>query len=60
MSREADLKRLRRELETILASVEQDLEDEEPGLTHKERRERARSRLLALVDEAVREVTAAW
>ena len=58
MSRRADLKRLRRELQIILESLDQDLEDENPDLSRRERRDRARSELRSLVDEAIREVEA--
>jgi hypothetical protein len=57
VSRPADLERLRRELQTILDALEADLEVEAPGLTRRERRERARSALLGLVDDAIRAVT---
>lgn len=60
MSRRADLKRLRRELLTILESLDQDLEDENPELPRRERRGRAQSQLRALVDEAIRDVEADW
>jgi len=57
VSRESDLKRLRRELETLLESLQQDLEESQPQLSRRQRLEQARSKLLALVDEAVRDVT---
>lgn len=56
----SDIKRLRTELRTLYEAIEADLEDREPDLSRRERRERARAELLARVDDAVREVAAEY
>lgn len=56
----SDLKRLRHELRTIYEALDAELLEERPELSRRERRDEVRSRLLTIVDEAVREVTAAY
>lgn len=56
----SDLKRLRQELRTLYEAIESELEDTEPELSRRQRRESARTRLLSLVDQAVQDVTAEY
>ncbi len=56
----SDLKRLRHELQTIFEALEQEIQEERPELPRSQRLEQARSRLLTLVDDAVRDVTAGY
>jgi hypothetical protein len=56
----SDLKRLKRELRILYEALTDDVENTRPELSRRERREQVRSRLLSLVDEAVRDVTAEY
>ncbi|MGF1511895.1 MAG: hypothetical protein ACFB9M_20565 [Myxococcota bacterium] len=56
----SDLKRLKRELRIMYESLDDELADREPALSRRARKEQVRSRLLAMVDEAVRDVTSEY
>ena len=53
----SDVLRLKKELETIFVALLDEIEDAEPELSRRDRREQARNRLLAIVDEAIQDVT---
>ncbi len=53
----SDVLRLKKELETLFFALLNELEETRPELGRRERHEEARSRLLAVVDEAVQDVT---
>ncbi|NJK90317.1 MAG: hypothetical protein HC923_13655 [Myxococcales bacterium] len=59
MSR-SDLKRLKNELRTLLEAFDGELQERSPSLSRTERLAQARTQLLAVVDEAVRDVTAEY
>ena len=53
----SDVRRLKKELETIFFALLDELEEERPELDRRGRREEARSQLLSIVDEAIQDVT---
>ena len=53
----SDVLRLKKELEILFVALLDELEEDRPDLTRRERHEEARSRLLSVVDEAIQDVT---
>lgn len=53
----SDVLRLKKELETLFFALLNELEETRPEIGRRERHEEARNRLLAVVDEAVQDVT---
>jgi hypothetical protein len=51
-----DIKRLENELRTLWESIQQDVAEENPKMARPERKQLARSRFIAIVDDVVRDV----
>ena len=51
-----DIKRLENELRTLWEAIQQDVAEENPKMARPERKQLARSRFIAIVDDVVRDV----
>ena len=51
-----DIKRLESELRTLWEAIQQEIAEESPKMPRPERRQRARSRFIQVVDDVVRDV----